>query len=198
MILLIMFSPTAFAQQFACEDLNMTSVTGGTTPDVAEANAKKLEKYIITVLEEEIGPGSTGKITPSETAAESLTCFRETNCATTGEGNNKKVSCTSEYKSTCTPGENKFCQRVQVLMSQSGIDLLMSYLGIIYQWAASVIGMVSVAYLIYGGFLIGTAQDDTGKIDKAKEKIFQSIAGLVLLFLSAVILYTINPNFFTI
>lgn len=190
-ILMIMFSPTVFAQ-VSCGDLNQE------TPEIQ----KKMEGYIITILEEEIGSSSTtDSVTPSENASESLTCFRKTTCEGPKTGDSEtdqKITCTSKYAETCTPGENVFCQRVQVLISQSGIDLLMSYLGIIYRWAASVIGIVSVAYLIYGGFLIGTAQDDTSKIDKAKEKIFQSIAGLVLLFLSAVILYTINPNFFTI
>ncbi len=198
-ILMIMFSPTAFAQQFKCEELNLSELKVNDTvvfsAEEAGKNAKKLENYIITILEEEIGSSSSsGTITPNEKAAESMTCFRITKCTTA----NNKTTCTSGYASYCDPGTNIFCQRVQVLISQSGIDLLMSYLGIIYRWAASVIGIVSVAYLIYGGFLIGTAQDDTSKIDKAKEKIFQSIAGLVLLFLSAVILYTINPNFFTL
>jgi threonine/homoserine/homoserine lactone efflux protein len=74
----------------------------------------------------------------------------------------------------------------------------MQYIGIIYRWAAGVIGIVSVIYLVWGGFMITAAQDDTEAINKAKEKIMQSIAGLILLFLSAVILYTINPNFFTL
>lgn len=196
--LFFILAPATLALDLKCEDLNVYEVTldGGpvVSADLAEANAKKLKNYITTVLEEEIGSGSTGQVTPDDKSAESLTCFRVTGCKTA----NEKVSCSSAYGTECTPGENIFCQRVQVLVSQSGIDLLMSYLGIVYRWAASVIGVVSVAYLIYGGFLIGTAQDDAGKIDKAKEKIFQSIAGLVLLFLSAIILYTINPNFFTL
>ncbi len=199
-ILIFMFSPAAFAAEpIKCANLNYIDSTDPAKQKEADANAKKMEDYIVTILEEEIGGTNKTSVTPSDKAAESMICFRETKCDTTGSGDKQKTTCVSSYADKCSPQPNKvFCQRVQVLISQSGIDLLMSYLGIIYQWAASVIGIVSVAYLIYGGFLIGTAQDDTSKIDKAKEKIFQSIAGLVLLFLSAIILYTINPNFFTI
>lgn len=159
-------------------------------------NKDKLEGFIITVLEEEIGTSTKGSITPEDGKVQSLRCFRQTICTEA----NGKTSCDSVYTENCTPNskEGIYCQRVQVIISQSGVDLLMKYLGIIYRWGASTIGIVTVSYLIYGGFLITTAQDDTNKFDKAKEKIFQSIAGLVLLFLSALILYTINPNFFTL
>ncbi len=194
-LLIISFAPTALAiPNFECKDLNSqqepSQSDGG-----QENNAKKLQNYIVTILEEEIS-GSENITFDEDQEVKVMSCIRKTSCNTI----DGRTDCTSEYVGLgqCTPGENEFCQRVQVIIAQSGINLLMTYLGIIYRWAAGIIGIISVAYLIYGGFLVATAQDDTGKIDTAKEKIFQSLAGLVLLFLSAVILYTINPNFFTL
>jgi hypothetical protein len=90
------------------------------------------------------------------------------------------------------------CQRVQVFFAQSGAQLLYTYVGRIYVWAAGTIGIVAVFFLVLGGLEITTAGGDGGKIEKAKERIMQSLSGLVLLFLSALLLYTINPNFFTL
>lgn len=166
----------------------------------AEIGTEKEAGFIVSILEEEIGTSESTKdlgVFP---------CIRKTECPIPPEpkeGEEPKMpTCKDpvyiEPGEDCTPDNYTFCQRVQVLVAQSGVDLLMSYIGIIYRWAASVIGIISVIYLVWGGFIITTAQDNTGAIDKAKEKILQSIGGLVLLFLSAVILYTINPNFFII
>ncbi len=193
-LLIISFAPAAMAiPDFKCNDLNSQQEPAET--DAPAGNAEKLQNYIITILEEEI-TGSEDSDFSEAQEVKVLSCIRKTTCKTA----NDSTSCTSEYVPVgkCSPGENEFCQRVQVIIAQSGINLLMTYLGIIYRWAAGIIGIISVAYLIYGGFLIATAQDDTGKIDTAKEKIIQSLSGLILLFLSAVILYTINPNFFTL
>jgi len=178
-----LFAPTVFAQGLTCDDLNL--------PD-------KQKDYIVTILEEEIaGATSDQPQGTGEGANQVITCFRETTCTQTTDGDTTRTTCDSEYKTSCQPSDQTSCQRVQALISQSGVGLLMAYLGIIYRWAAGIIGVISVVYMIWGGLTITMAQDDTSSIDKAKEKIFQSIAGLVLLFLSAIILYTINPNFFT-
>lgn len=83
-------------------------------------------------------------------------------------------------------------------MAKSGTALLYGYIGFIYRWAAGTIGMVCVGMLVYYGTRIAAAGDNAGVIDEAKQHIMQSLGGLILLFLSAVILYTINPNFFVI
>lgn len=90
-----------------------------------------------------------------------------------------------------------YCQPVQVLKSDSGTDLLFLYVGTIYRWAASVIGMVAVLVIVISGIQISAAAGEQQAITNAKTRIFQSIGGLVLLFLSGIILYTINPTFFT-
>jgi len=93
--------------------------------------------------------------------------------------------------------ETVSCRNVQELKADSGIGLFETYVGLIYRWAASIVGIVAVVVMIISGIQIAVAGGDTGKIDEAKKRIYQSLAGVVVLFLSALILYTINPNFFT-
>jgi len=90
-----------------------------------------------------------------------------------------------------------YCQPVQVLRSDSGVDLLFLYIGTIYRWAASVIGIIAVLVIVISGIQISAAAGEQQAITNAKTRIFQSIGGLVLLFLSGIVLYTINPTFFT-
>lgn len=179
-------APTAYAAEppLSCSDIG---------------KGEKEKAWIVTILEEEIGSGASNE------DLQVFSCIRKTTCKKSTEGEGEKAKEVTKCEDPvyvqlgdCSPGPMEFCQRVQVLVAQSGVDLLMQYIGIIYRWAASVIGIISVIYLVWGGFMITTAQDSTEAIGKAKEKIMQSIAGLVLLFLSAVILYTINPNFFTL
>lgn len=172
--------PIAAAADIKCENLN---------PDDKGNSAVK--ENVVTISEEEIGGAKEGnEIGETGQGMKVIYCFRETKCS------DKK--CNSVYKGECTPDADTTCQRVQVLYAPTGSALLYGYIGLIYRYAATTIGIVAVLYLVYGGILITTAGDNSGQIDKAKEKIFQSIAGLVLLFLSGVILYTINPNFFTL
>lgn len=86
------------------------------------------------------------------------------------------------------------CTLSERINGKSGTDLLARYVGAIYRWAAGVIGIISVLVIVISGVQITV---DTSGLEKAKERIQQSLMGLVLLFLSALILYTINPTFFT-
>jgi len=108
--------------------------------------------------------------------------------------------CSAEAKTKADDPLNKaslYCQQVQVLKSDSGTDLLFLYIGTIYRWAASVIGIIAVLVMVISGIQISAAAGEQQAITNAKTRIFQSIGGLVLLFLSGIILYTINPTFFT-
>ena len=110
---------------------------------------------------------------------------------TTSECNNLKEVTEGKVAETVS------CRKVQVISGTSGVGLLSNYIGKVYRWAAAIVGMVAVVVIIISGIQIATAGGDTGKIDEAKKRIFQSLAGVAILFLSALILYTINPNFFT-
>jgi hypothetical protein len=180
---IMLTAPIAMAVP-TCTDLNSTT---GATKD-----------WIVTILEEQIGTPNKETTKTAETAVAGtqeaiIDCIRVT------KSDSSSGQLTSVYQNaegTCPA--NAVCQRVQVFFAKSGTGLLFMYIGLVYRWAAGVIGTISVLYLVWGGVDIATAGDNTGKIDTAKTHIFQSLGGLALLFLSAVILYTINPNFFTL
>jgi threonine/homoserine/homoserine lactone efflux protein len=67
----------------------------------------------------------------------------------------------------------------------------------LYRWAVSIVGIIAVLLMVFSGIQISTAGGDTGKIDEAKNRIMQSLIAIAILFLSGLILYTINPGFFT-
>ena len=122
--------------------------------------------------------------------ANNIFCFRT--CKKETEGG--KRICT--LASLCTADAGETCQRVQVMRADSGTELIYNYVSMIYKWAATTVGILSVLVMVMGGIQIITAGGDSGKIDNAKKHIMQSLTGLVILFLSGLILYTINPTFF--
>ncbi len=146
----------------------------------------KVKGQIVTIIEEPIGkPDATDPYTV-------LNCFRETACKKI----DNKNQCLPSYKDTCSYDPSVICQPIQAYFSSSGAGLIYAYIGNIYRWAATVVGIASVFYMVVGGIQIATARGESGVIDEAKGRILQSIAGLVLLFLSGLFLYTLNPNFF--
>lgn len=119
-------------------------------------------------------------------------------------GKNVKEKRVCKYKAVCEgdsdlggtePGTFD-CQRVQIIKADSGVNLLNQYVGMIYFWAAGTIGIIAVLTMVISGLQIMSAGGDSGKIDPAKSRIMQALVGLVILFLSGLILYTINPTFF--
>jgi len=129
-----------------------------------------------------------------------ILCFRV--CEQGTEKNKGQRICS--YKKAC-PANGSFtldkeeiptCQRIQILRANSGTELIYNYVGMIYKWAAGTVGIISVFVMVFGGIEIITAGADSAKIENAKKHIMQSLSGLVILFLSGLILYTINPTFF--
>ena len=166
----------------------------GNSSDAQDIKCSDLQKNqssgIYVILEEPLG-GPNAKY-----------CFRVCKKLDTDKQNMTNIC---EYKETCEGakdaegndlGEEVTCQRVQVLKAESGGDLIYSYVRMIYLWAAGTIGIVAVFTLVYCGIGISAAGGDSGKIDNYKNRIMQSLIGLVILFLSGLILYTINPTFF--
>lgn len=92
----------------------------------------------------------------------------------------------------------KMCTPVQVLVSWTGgAGLLQTLIGLIYKWAASIVGIIAVLMMVINGIIISASAGDTQAITNAKTRIMQSLVALVILFLSGLILATVNPNFFT-
>ncbi|MFH1298368.1 MAG: pilin [Patescibacteria group bacterium] len=88
------------------------------------------------------------------------------------------------------------CKPIQIIVSDSGINLLKFYALQIYIWGASIVGIIAVLTITISGLQIAASGGEE-QFTSAKTKIMQSLAGLAILFLSALILYTINPTFFT-
>lgn len=110
---------------------------------------------------------------------------------------NEKGEIAIPRATSLNPDETLSCTIAERIDGKSGTDLLARYVGAIYRWAAGIIGIISVLIIVISGIQMSIAGGDQGMVDKAKERISQSLMGLVLLFLSALILYTINPTFYT-
>ena len=125
-------------------------------------------------------------------------CFRvcgkvKVEAGQAASGQQKTRTC--DLKDTCTGGLDITCQRVQIIQATGGLDLLNQYVRMIYLWSAGVIGIISVLIMVVSGIEI-MITGSAGDISAAKGRIVKSLIGLVLLFLSGLILYTINPTFF--
>lgn len=64
----------------------------------------------------------------------------------------------------------------------------------IYTWSLAIVGIIAFVQIFYAGVVYLTAAGNVGRISQARDKIFKAILGLVLLFSSYLILYTINPD----
>ena len=85
----------------------------------------------------------------------------------------------------------------QVIVGKDGQDILEKYAGLIYKWLAGFIGIVAVLMIVAGGIQIATAGVGQEGLQDGKNRIIAALVGLMLLFLSSLILHTINPTFFT-
>lgn len=90
-----------------------------------------------------------------------------------------------------------FCDRVQVLFASSGTGIIKNYVGLIYGWASGLIGLVAVLVIIFNGIMMSASNGDQGAVENARNRIMQSLTAITILFISGLLLYTINPNFFT-
>lgn len=110
--------------------------------------------------------------------------------------------CTPKLSTNATVGAGDplptrvFCSQVQLIFASSGSELVKNYVGLIYRWAAGIIGVIAVIVMIVNGIIISASGGESGTIENAKNRIVQSLVGLAILFLSGIILFSINPNFF--
>lgn len=77
------------------------------------------------------------------------------------------------------------------------ITIIETYLKFMYPYIAALIASLAVLMTIIGSIQIITAGGDSAKVTSGKERIMYAIGGLVLLLFASVILYTINPTFFS-
>ncbi len=71
---------------------------------------------------------------------------------------------------------------------------LANYIGVVYQFLISIIGLVAATMMIIGGFQYLTSAGDSSKIGAAKKRITDAMIGLVLALGAYALLNTINPQ----
>jgi len=80
---------------------------------------------------------------------------------------------------------------------QGPFGLLYNYLGLVYNFLSGLIVGFVILITIVGGIRITIAGGDKSKYDAGKDMIIKALVGMILWFTASVILYTINPTFFT-
>jgi len=87
------------------------------------------------------------------------------------------------------------CEKRQWVIGSSGIGIIKLMVKQIFTFGVLTVGSIAVVIIVYQGIKISVS-GVSGDITESKKVILQSIMGLILLFLSGLILYTINPSFF--
>ncbi len=77
--------------------------------------------------------------------------------------------------------------------SEGKVADVANYIGVMYQFVISIIGLVAAIMMIIGGFEYLTSAGDSGKIGKAKKRITDALIGLTLALSAYALLNTINP-----
>lgn len=112
------------------------------------------------------------------------------------EKDDEKTSRYVKYGNSFTCPDGATCTIVQIIKGTSGTGILKTYISVIYRWAAGIVGIIATLVIVISGIQISMDQGSGEAVGAAKTRIMQSLGGLVVLFLSALILYTINPTFF--
>lgn len=161
------------------------------------------KNYIITIIEEPLDVENKS----NEEDFQLRSCYRNTFQFTNPATKNRETK--SQLLKECSTKTQDIgtdlpsfkatfsCREVQVILSKGGTTMIYYYIGTIYRWGAGLVGIIAVTLIIISGIQISTAGGEPDAINAAKKRILQSIAGIVVLFLSGLILYTVNPNFFT-
>jgi len=79
-------------------------------------------------------------------------------------------------------------------LTSGKVEDLAQYLGIIYNFLISVVGLVAAVMMVIGGFQYLTSAGDSAKIGAAKSRMGDALIGLVLALGAYTILNTINPR----
>jgi len=162
-------------------------------------------EYITVIVEEPIAAKDEGKVGDKYFTQ---ICYRNTfqfnneTLTKLSRATDTKKGCSEEaeeFMKNPPPGTTKVaysCQQVQVLFSRGGTSLIEGYIGSIYKWSAGIVGIIAVLIIVASGIQISASGGDSQAIESAKTRIIKSLAGIVVLFLSGLILYTVNPTFF--
>lgn len=188
---------------YAVGDLWTTAVnTLDTKGENACIKTDEEKKYVITFIEE---PLETGYEAPTGDPFIARPCVRNT-IIFVPKATGEKTKFHSEIKKTCMTnlgGDGGSytlkvsCQEVMAILSKGGSTMIEGYISLIYNWAAGIVGIIAVLVIVLSGIQIAASGGEPDALTSAKSRIIKSLAGLAVLFLSGVILYTVNPNYFT-
>ncbi len=84
-----------------------------------------------------------------------------------------------------------------IVSGKDGLGLLSNYASQVYNWIAGIVGSICILVIIISGIQISIGGLSQEEVSSAKDRVLRALVGMVVLFLSAFILYTINPFFFT-
>lgn len=206
--LIVAVQTPVFAQDTTPKDVqDLATVLDDQKTNQCITNDDRLSGWIISFIEE---PLSLKEDNTSQKLQTRL-CYRSTfryiingeettitelanasaGCSTQAEEKMKNEALVNEYKLSYS------CQVIMAVLAKGGTSFIEGYIGLIYRWAAGIAGLIAVGVIIISSVQISFAGGEAGEIDKAKGRIIKSLAGLAVLFLSGLILYTVNPTFFT-
>jgi len=78
----------------------------------------------------------------------------------------------------------------------TGMEVFGSYISTIYQYMASIIGIICVTIIVISGTQMILGGISNKNISEAKDRMFKAVSSLILLFLIGLILKTMNPGFY--
>ncbi len=87
-------------------------------------------------------------------------------------------------------------ETVVSVQGKNGIEMFSSYIGTVYRYAASIIGIIAVLIMVISGIQIIAGGASSESVTEAKKRIFLAFSSLILLFMIGLLLKTINPGFF--
>ncbi len=210
----------AYGKKKATFDSELSAKLGKVACGTANDYTKLLEKgdctaegQVITEITEVIAPnvelGDTdGAAGDDQADSKIMTVYAGTCCLaketvynteSDGSWNEYCEDAVTIYSDTydgCLAAGAETCSRRQWVISDSGLGIVKIMVKQIYTWGAFTVGSMAVMTIILNGVRISMS-GVSGDITEAKNKILQAVAGIVLLFLSGIILYTINPDFFS-
>jgi len=80
---------------------------------------------------------------------------------------------------------------------KGALHIMEQYVSRVFVFGSGLVSLVAILWIIVGGYEIMFAGAGSAEVTAGKEKITKALLGIVLIFLSALILHTINPGFFT-
>lgn len=113
-------------------------------------------------------------------------------------------TCTFAGAKSDLPQQGQIVQRIITKAAEEKkeqvmiIDIFDKYIGFVFVYGLGIGAAFSVLMIVIGGIQTIVTGSSPESVSAGKERILRGVAGIGLLLLSASILYTINPLFFTL